>query len=155
MASDLVTIESKLDKVDITSLINYTKMIGDIGKLQKVLVPNYLRDFINAIDHTNQMYLGAVKIDIDADTAVKKAEAIAFLDKATDYLKQNDLKVTDKSRERYVCIDPDVLKAKELKARSAAMVVFLRNKMHIFRHAHDAVKKIGYGDQHTTTWEGF
>lgn len=155
MASDLLTIENKFKTVDITSLVKYTKMIEDIGNLQKPLVPNYLRDFINAIDLTNSMLSSVVKMDIDADTAVKRAEAIAFLDNATAYLNDNGIKISAEARKKYVDIDSEVIRAKELKAKTIAMLTFLKNKMHIFRHAHDDVKKIGYSEQHTTTWEGF
>lgn len=152
--SDLLIVESKLRNVDVTSLVKYTKMIGDIGNLNKILVPNYLRDFISAIDITNNMLTRAVKVDIDADSALKKHEAIAFLDNATAFLEEHKIKISAEARKKYVDLDLDVLKARDLKARSTAMVVFLKNKMHIFRHAHDAVKKIGYGDQQLTTWEG-
>lgn len=140
--------------VDVTRLVKYTRKIHDIGSLQKMMAPIYLRDFIEAIDISSTMLSVAVKLDIDGDTALKQAEAIAFLDRAGDYLKNANIKDSAEARKKYIDIDPDVIIAKNEKARTTALVVFLKNKVQEFRLAHDDVKKISYGDQQLTNWEG-
>ena len=68
---------------------------------------------------------------------------------------KKQIKISAEARKKYIDIDSDVLEARRVKAKTVALVTFLKNKMYIFRHAHDAVKKIGYGDKQVTTWEGF
>ena len=148
----VVTTAEKL--VDITKLVKYTQKIKDIANLNKMLIPNYLRDFIEAIDVSSTMLSAAIQMDIKADTAVKQSEAIAFLDRAGDALKERGIRDSAEARKKYIDIDVDVLKAKDEKARTAALVVFLKNKVQEFRLCHDDVKKIGYGDQKLTNWEG-
>ena len=145
----------KADKmVDVTKLVKYTRKIADIGSLQKMMAPIYLKDFIEAIDVSTTMLAAATKMDYEADAAVKTAEAIAFLDRAGDYLKQKGIKDSAEARKKYIDIDPDVIAAKNEKARTAALIVFLRGKVQGFQKAHDDVKKIAYGDQQLSNWEG-
>ena len=114
-----------------------------------------MRDFISAMDITNSMLSSAMKLDLDAESALKDSEAIAWLDMAPEYLKSKGVKDSNDARKRYVDLDPDVKKAREVKAKTEAIVSFLKNKLQIFRCAHDDVKKIGYGDQQFTANEGF
>ena len=114
-----------------------------------------MRDFINAIDITNLMLMNIIKLDADAKSALQTAESVAYLDKASEYLIEKNIKASDGSKKMYVNIDEDVLKAKETKAKTEALVAFLKNKLQIFRFCHDDVKKIGYADQQMTGFEGF
>ena len=41
---------NELQTIDVTELVRFTKLISDIGGLNKMMAPNYLRDFINAMD---------------------------------------------------------------------------------------------------------
>lgn len=140
--------------VDVTRLVKYTQKIADIGSLQKMMAPIYLKDFIEAIDVASSMLAAATKMDHQADASVKRTEAIAFLDRAGDYLKAKGIKDSAEARKKYIDVDPDVILAKDEKARTAALVVFLKHKVQEFRLAHDDVKKIAYGDQQLTNWEG-
>ena len=150
--------KSAIDKihkaVDVTKLVKYTNKIKDIGSLQKMMAPLYLRDFIEAIDVSSTMLSMAIHADHKADALVKNAEAIAFLDKAGDYLKAKGIKDSAEARKRYIDIDSDVVAAKDEKARTTALVSFLKNKVRVFQDAHNAIKKIAYGDQNMTDWEG-
>jgi len=154
MADQQNSVDKANKIVDVTRLVEYTRKIKDIGSLQKMMAPIYLKDFIEAIDVSSTMLSVAVQLDIKADTALKQAEAIAFLDKAGDYLKQKGIKDSAEARKKYVDIDPDVIDAKNEKARTTALVIFLKNKVQEFRLAHDDVKKISYGDQQLSNWEG-
>jgi len=154
MADQQNAVDKANKMVDVTKLVKYTQKIADIGSLQKMMAPIYLKDFIEAMDVSSSMLAAATKMDHYADTLVKQTEAIAFLDKAGDYLKQIGIKDSAEARKIYVDIDPDVVSAKNEKARTAALVVFLKNKVQEFRLAHDDVKKIAYGDQQLTNWEG-
>jgi hypothetical protein len=155
MAKNIVDISNSLKRIDITCLVKYNSKIKDIGNLSKMEASHYMRDFIDAMDITNLMLMNAMKLDIDAKTALDTAEAIAYLDKATPFLKERGTKESDGSRRMYVDIDEDVIKAKETKAKTEALVSFLKNKLQIFRYCHDDVKKIGYADQQMTGFEGF
>ena len=155
MANEIVSINESLKKIDITALVKYTNKIKDIGSLSKMEASTYMRDFINAIDMTNLMLMNAINLDTNAKSELNTAEAIAYLDRAADYLKSKDIKVSDGSKKMYVDIDVDVIKAKDTKARTEALVVFLKNKLQIFRYCHDDVKKIGYADQQMTGFEGY
>ena len=121
-----------------------------------MLAPMYIRDFIVAFDLTNSLLARAVRTDLRADSFLKQSEAIAYLDRAGPFLKEKGIKDTAEARKRYVPMDPDVLTAHDAKARTAAMLVFLKNKLSEFRYAYDAVKKIAYSNDynHNTDYEG-
>jgi len=153
--SDLVKIDHSLKTIDVTRLVQYTKKIHEIGQgFNPLLAPIFIRDFIIAYDITNTFLAEATKADVRADTAIKKAEAIAFLDRAGTYLKENDLKDTAAARERYIHIDEDVIAAREAKAKTTAICKFLYNKLQEFRSAHDSVRKIAYSQQFQSDHEG-
>lgn len=145
----------ELQSIDVTRLAEYTKKISDIGSMNKMLAPNYLRDFINAMDMTSSMLSKAVKINIESKTQLDKVRAIAYLDKSEEYCRTNNIKMSNGVREAYVDLDEDVIKAKDILAASEAMVTFLKNKHQAFRCAHDDVKKMVYDTNKDTNWEGF
>lgn len=155
MASDVATINKSLSSIDISGLLKYTNKIKDIGSLSKTQASFYMQDFIQAIDMTNTMLMICIRLDLDAQSLLKTAEAIAYLENAPEYLQKKGLKESDGSRKMYIDIDPNVLEAKSLKARTEATVAFLKNKLSIFSKCHDDVKKIGYADQRMTNFEGF
>ncbi len=144
-----------LQSIDVTKLVEYTKKIEEVGSLNKMLAPNYLRDFINAMDTTSSMLCKAVKSNLEYKAELERFKAIAYLDKATEYLGDNNIKVTDNNRKMYVDLDKDVLESKNKFAASEAMVLFLKNKYQSFRCAHDDVKKISFSDTQGTSFEGF
>jgi len=148
---------NELQTVDVTKLVHYTEKINEIGSsnFNKMLAPNYLRDFIMAMDMTSSMLSQATRTNLSAKAALDKAKAIAYLDKAQDYCVNNDIKLSNGVREMYVDLDEDVIRAKEVYAASEAMVTFLKNKYQAFRCAHDDVKKISFNDVQGTGFEGF
>jgi len=148
------TVEQNLQTIDITKLVEYTKKIRDIGSLNKMMAPVYLRDFIIAFDITNSMLSAAVKSELEAAIILDTAKSIAYLDRASDYLKARDIKDSASARERYIDVDPDVIQAANTKARCTALVTLLKNKLQEFRMAHDDVKKLTYGDNTGSPYEG-
>jgi len=148
------TVESQLETLDITKLVEYTRKIKDIGSLNKMMAPIYLRDFIIAYDIANAMLASAIKCELDADTILKTSRSIAYLDKAGDYLTAKGIKDSASARERYVDLDDDVIKASNTKSRCTALVHLLKNKMQEFRMAHDDVKKLAYADEYNSPNEG-
>jgi hypothetical protein len=145
----------ELQTIDVTRLVEFTHKIKEIGSLNKMMAPNYLRDFINAMDLTSSMLSKAIRANLEAKANLDRCKAIAYLDKASDYCAQNNIKVSNGVREMYVDLDPDVIAAKEKHAATEAMVAFLKNKYQAFRCAHDDTKKIAYGDNNTTGFEGY
>ena len=150
----LSLVEQNLQKIDVTKLVEYTRKIRDIGSLNKMMAPTYLRDFILAYDICGSMLAMAVRYDLDATTELETAKAIAYLDKAGDYLKDKGIKESSAARERYVAIDPHVIAASNTKAKTTALVYLLKNKLQDFRLAHDDVNKITYGDSGGSGYEG-
>lgn len=146
---------NELQSIDVTKLAHYSNKISEIGGLNKMLAPQYLRDFIMAMDMTSSMLSKAVKTNLESKAKLEKARAIAYLDKAGSYCKENDIKLSNGVREMYIDIDEDVIRAKDIYAASEAMVTFLKNKYQAFRCAHDDVKKISFNEVQGTGFEGF
>ena len=88
--------------IDVTGLVEYTNKISDIGTMNKILAPDYLRDFINAMDLTSTMLSRAVKSNLESKAKLEKAKAIAYLDTAEGYLKAKGIKISNGAREMYV-----------------------------------------------------
>lgn len=150
----LVKIEQRLQTVDVTKLAEFTNKIKDIGTLNKMMAPIYMRDFILAYDLTNNLLSMVIKCDIEASTALDTARSIAYLDKAGDFLKTRGIKDSSEARKQYIDLDEDVIRASNIRAKTQAMTSFLKNKMQEFRLAHDDVKKIAYGEQYMSPDEG-
>ena len=142
-----------LPTVDVTQLATYLNKVKELASINKMMGANYLRDFIEGQDVAGVLLAKAIQADIRAKSRLEQAEAIAYLDRAADYLKERDIKDTAESRKRYVSIDEDVKKAADDKARSEAMVSLMKGKLSILRQAHDDLKKILYGDN-MTSYEG-
>ena len=107
-----------------------------------MLAPIYLRDFILAIDVTGVLYAKAIKNHNRAEAHAKRMESIAFMDNAGPALEERGLRDSAEARKKYVHMDPDVVAAYEVRAKTEAMVSLLRLKLQEFRLAHDDVKKI-------------
>jgi hypothetical protein len=145
---------SDLIKIDVTVLAQYLQKVGQLSSINKMMGPTYLKDFIEGQDVAGAMLARAVREDGKMKAKLDQAKAIAFLDKSSEYLTSKGLKVTDEARKRYIDLDDDVLAAADAKAQTEALVVLLKNKLSILRQAHDDLKKILYGDQGMTNWEG-
>jgi len=157
MSTSLIKIEEGLRQLDLTRVVDYTKKIQDLAKgFNTILAPIYLRDFIMAIDVTNALLAQAVRTDLRADSYMKQCEAIAFMDNAKEQLIARGLRDSAEARKKYVPMDPGVMDAAEAKAKTASMVIFLKNKLLEFRLAHDDVKKMAYSNDynHNTEFEG-
>lgn len=114
----------------------------------------YLRDFIEGQDVAGQLVAKAIQADIKAKARLERAEAIAYLDRAGDFLASKNIKDSSEARKRYIDIDEDVIAAKDHKAMTEALVSLMKNKQSILRQAHDDLKKVLYGDTHMTPYEG-
>lgn len=143
-----------LASVDVTALSHYLDKVKDIASINKMMGATYLRDFIQGQDVAGALLARAVQSDIKAKAKLEHAEAIAYLDKASEFLKEKNIKDSSEARKRYVDIDPDVLSAKDEKAKTEALVSLLKNKLSILRQAHDDLKRILYSDTHMTQYEG-
>lgn len=144
----------QLQTIDISQLSIYLEKVKEISSVSKMMAGVYLRDLILGQDIAGQLLAKAVQADIKAKAQLEQAEAIAYLDNASEYLREKNIKDSSEARKRYIDIDPNVLDAKDNKARTEALVVLLKNKVSILRMAHDDLKKITYGDQNLTGYEG-
>lgn len=141
-------------KVDITQLTRYINKIQELSSTNKMMAPTYLQDMIMGQDCAANLLAKAMQQDSKAKSKVEHAEAIAYLEKAREYLESKGIKDTSEARKQYVNIDEDVLKAKDHRAFTEALVALLKGKLSQLRQAHDDFKKIAYGDQNMTGYEG-
>lgn len=141
-------------QIDVTQLVVYLNKVKEIASINKMMGATYLRDFIEGQDVAGVLLAKAVQADIKAKARLEQAEAIAYLDYASDYLKEKGIKDSSEARKRYVDIDTFVITAKDNKAKTEALVALMKNKLSVLRQAHDDLKKILYGDQQMTGWEG-
>jgi hypothetical protein len=143
-----------LQSVDITSLAVYLDKAKKIASVSKMMAGVYLQDLVIGQDIAGQLLARAIQADIKAKARLEEAESIAYLDRASDYLKERSIKDTSEARKMYIPIDPEVKKAQDEKAKTEALVMLLKNKLSVLRMSHDDLKKITYGDQHMTPYEG-
>ena len=146
--------DKSMISIDITGLATYLDKIKEIPSVSKLMAGVYLRDFIVGQDIAGQLLAKAVQADIKAKSRLEQAEAIAYLDSASDYLKEKNIKDSSEARKRYIDVDPLVLDAKDKKAQTEALVSLMKSKLNVLRQAHDDLKKISYGDSGMTSYEG-
>ena len=146
--------DKSLTSIDVTALATYLDKVKEIASVSKLMGAVYLRDFIIGQDVAGALLAKAVQADIRAKSALEQAEAIAYLDNASEYLQQRSIKDSSEARKRYVDVDPGVIVAKDNKAKTEALVSLMKNKLSILRQSHDDLKKILYGDNHMTGYEG-
>ncbi|NJO52551.1 MAG: hypothetical protein HC840_27675 [Leptolyngbyaceae cyanobacterium RM2_2_4] len=154
VASKLDKLNSKFSTVDITQLVKFENKIRELGNFNIMLAPQYMRDFIDAQDVCGVMLATAILVNEKSKALLEEAESIAYLDHATDYLNAKGIKDTADARKRYIDIDADVIRAKDIHAKSMALVSLLNNKLWNFKQAHDDVKKMSYSDQKMTPYDG-
>jgi hypothetical protein len=146
--------DQSLVSLDITVLATYLDKVKEIASVNKMMGAVYLRDFIVGQDVAGALLARAVQADIKAKARLEQAESIAYLDNASEYLQARNIKDSSEARKRYIPIDEGVVKASDDKARTEALVSLLKNKLSILRQSHDDLKKILYGDNHMTGYEG-
>jgi hypothetical protein len=146
--------DKSLVSIDITTLAIYLDKVREIASVNKMMGAVYLRDFIIGQDVAGVLLAKAVQADIKAKARLEQAESIAYLDNAAEYLQARNIKDSSEARKRYIPVDEGVIKASDDKARTEALVSLLKNKLSILRQSHDDLKKILYGDQHMTQYEG-
>jgi hypothetical protein len=142
------------EKVDITRLVTYVNKVQELSTINKLLAPAYLRDMIVGQDVAANLLAKAMQADSRAKAKLDYVESIAYLEKAGEYLERHNIKDTSEARKQYINVDPDVVAAKEVRASTEAFVYFLRSRQSELRQAHDDLKKIIYGDQNMTPYEG-
>jgi hypothetical protein len=140
--------------IDLTQLATYTNKIGEIASISKMMAPVFLRDFIIGQDVATTLLSKAMYAESKSKAKLEYAESIAYLENAKGYLEAKGIKDTSEARKQYICIDPDVVKAKEQHGQAEALVFLLRGKLSELRQGHDDLKKIAYGDQNLTPYEG-
>ena len=140
--------------VDVGQLAMYLDKVKEIASVSKMMGAVYLRDFIQGQDVAGQLVAKAIQADIKAKARLEYAEAVAYLDHASAYLQSKQIKDSSEARKRYVDIDEAVIAAKDHKAMTEALVSLLKNKQSVLRQSHDDLKKILYGDNHMTGFEG-
>lgn len=150
----LALIESGLKSIDMGKIAEYSNKIGDITNLSHGAANLYLKDFIVAYDLAASAFAIATKCEIKAKDYLNMQEDIAYLDKAGAYLESKGIKDTDAARKRYVNIDSEVIKAKDVYAKAQAMTLLLKNKLASFRFTYEALKKMYFNNDNQMPWEG-
>lgn len=142
------------ETVDVTRLAHYVNKIGELASVTKLMAPVYLQDMIMGQDVAANLLAKAIKIDSQAKAKLEYAESIAYLERAADYLASKSIKDSSEAKKQYVNIDPDVVKAKDHKAQTEALVVLIKSRLSELRQCHDDLKKITYDKGNDTQWEG-
>jgi hypothetical protein len=145
---------SEIATIDVTQLSIYLDKANKIATVSKMMAGVALQDLIKGQDIAGQLLAKAIREDAKAKAKLEHAEAIAYLENAPDYLVSKGIKYSAEACKRYVDLDETVMAAKDHKAKTEALVVLMKNKHSILRMAHDDLKKIIYGDQHMTGYEG-
>lgn len=140
--------------VDLTQLATYTNKIMELSSVSKMMAPVYLRDFIIGQDVATNLLAKAIQADSRAKAKLEYAQSIAYLENAKPYLDSKSIKDTSEARKQYVDIDSEVVAAKDIKARTEALVVLLKGKVSELKQAHDDLKKVTYADSNMTDFEG-
>lgn len=146
--------EKQVATIDVTQLAVYLGKVKELASINKMMGATYLRDFIEGQDIAGALLARAIREDAKAKAKLEHAEAVAYLDNASDYLKSKGIKDSSEARKRYVDVDENVVNAKDKKAQTEALVSLMKNKLSVLRQAHDDLKKILYGDTHMTGYEG-
>lgn len=137
--------------LDVTAIIQYSQKIEQIGLgFNKMTAPLFIRDFSVAYDITSNILLEAMRKDLEAGNKLELTESIAYLENATAYLAAKGIKDTAEARKRYVPLDPEVQVAQTEKAKTTAVLAFLKCKLSEFKQAIESTKKIAYGDIYMT-----
>lgn len=142
------------EKVDITRLAYYVNKISELASVNKLMTPVYLQDMIMGQDVAANLLAKAIQADSRAKARLDYVESIAYLEKAHTYLDQHSIKDTSEARKQYVNIDPEVVAAKDTRSGTEALVVLIKARLGELRQCHDDLKKIVYGDQNLTPFEG-
>lgn len=151
----LTPVGSSNAPTEIQRLAAYANKISTIGRgFNKMHAPIYIQDFSIAYDIAANMMYEAMRKDMQADSALKVAESIAYLENAKEYLIAHDIKDTSEARKQYVPIDPAVQAAADRKAQTTAVVSFLKHQLIQFKMAIESTKKIAYGDMYLSPEEG-
>lgn len=133
-------------------IAEYSNRLSDVAAgTNTMTAPLMIRDFIVAMDLTGDMLAQAIRDDLKASAAVKEAEAIAYFDRAPDYLKAKSIKDSSEAKKMYIPLDPDYQVALDKKAKTEALVALLKNKLQEFRCAHDSVKKMAYSGDYSNS----
>lgn len=145
-------VTQSLDSIDLQLVAQYAKKLSDVGNaFNKIMAPTFIRDFIIGYDIISVQLAKAIETEIKAKSMLETTEAIAYLDGAPEFFKTRDEKPTVESRKAYVAMDQDVIRAKELYARSVAMVSLLKSKAIEFKAAIDCTRDLardGYMTPH-------
>ena len=143
--SDLNTIKQYMERI-----AKYSENVKNLSRgANPMLAPMMLQDVLAGMDVINEAISKAIVAEMHATAELKKAEAEAYHDRAPAYLREKGIKETGDAKKYYVQMDDAVQAAMRRKAQAEAILVFLKNKLHEFRCAHDDIKKMAYSQDYT------
>lgn len=146
MSNSLIIETSDGDVVDLSVIATYVDMAKNIASVSKMMAPVTLQSLIEGQDLAGDLLSKVIQQDVLVSNKLSEAEAIAYLEKSTDFLQSKGLKDTSEARKQYVEMDPDVLALRNKKAMLEAFTSMLKNKLSILKQAHDDLKKIHYAE---------
>jgi hypothetical protein len=132
--------------VDLSVLAKYIDIAKNIASISKMMAPVTLQSLIEGQDIAGEMLSKIIQQDVLLSNKLSEAEAVAYLDRSTDFLQSKGLKDTSEARKQYVEMDPDVVRLRNKKAMLEAFSSMLKNKLSVLKQAHDDLKKIHYAD---------
>ena len=111
------------------------------------LAPTYMRDFCVGLDVTGLLLSRAMADETMAGKKLDLAKSIGYFDFAPEYLDGKGIKHSDAAKTKAAILDPNVQTATEIKAKTEAIVVLLKNKAMVLRCTHDDIKKSAYASE--------
>ena len=130
----------------------YLKKLGEVRNITQMTVDSYLTDFLVAQDVTSNAIAQSIYFESKAKALLDEMRSIAFFERAENYLKSKGLKISAEARKQYIDIDPDVVAAKDVYARSLATAELFKNRLWAFKYAHADAAQIK--KQGMTAYEG-
>jgi hypothetical protein len=138
----LAVINEKLQKIDMSKIVNYSDRLSKIDNLSQSEASLYLQDFLVAYDAASYALSVSTKCLIEAKTQLDNTRSEAYFDRAPSFLKSKGVRDSSEARKKYEEKDEQVIKAKNIYSKAEAMNQLLKNKLMVFRYAYEALKKI-------------
>lgn len=128
--------------LDMSHVYRYEQLVLQLPQVNNINAPMYMMEFLKAKELTSTFYCKLLLDYERAKNKTKEENALAYLERSQDYIKNRGLKDTDETKKQYVQIDPRYKQAKDQEDMLKALVTLIGNKVDKFQAAHDDTKKI-------------
>jgi hypothetical protein len=128
--------------IDMSDIYRVEAMFDEITRINSMNGPYYMQEFLKGKELASSYLCKLIFEYEQAKNQTKESYAIAYLEKAEEYLKLRNIKSTDEAKKQYVQIDEAYKKAKDKEDALKALMTLMSNKMDAIQSAHDDAKKV-------------